>query len=167
MSKTIEDLKAAFAGESQANRRYLAFAKKADTEGYPQIARLFRAAAHAETIHALSHLRVLGGVKSTTENLEAAIAGENYEVVSMYPEFIKDAEAEGNQKALNSFSDAMEVEKVHEALYREALEMLQKGEAFDEYDYYVCPVCGYVHKRNAPDKCPVCGALGSKFEVIR
>ncbi|MEJ5203316.1 MAG: rubrerythrin family protein [Anaerolineales bacterium] len=167
MSKTIEDLKAAFAGESQANRRYLAFAKKADTEGYPQIARLFRAAAHAETIHALSHLRVLGGVKSTTENLEAAIAGENYEVVSMYPEFIKDAEAEGNQKALNSFSDAMEVEKVHEALYREALEMLQKGEAFEEYDYYVCPVCGYVHKRNAPDKCPVCGALGSKFEVIR
>jgi rubrerythrin len=167
MSKTIEDLKAAFAGESQANRRYLAFAKKADAEGYPQIARLFRAAAHAETVHALSHLRVLGGVKSTVENLEAAIAGENYEVVSMYPEFIKDAQAEGNQKAVNSFSDAMEVEKVHEMLYREALEMLQKGEAFEEYDYYVCPVCGYVHKRSAPDKCPVCGAPGSKFELIR
>jgi len=167
MSKTIEDLKAAFAGESQANRRYLAFAKKADAEGYPQIARLFRAAAHAETVHALSHLRVLGGVKSTVENLEAAIAGENYEVVSMYPEFIKDAQAEGNQKAVNSFSDAMEVEKVHEMLYCEALEMLQKGEAFEEYDYYVCPVCGYVHKRSAPDKCPVCGAPGSKFELIR
>jgi len=167
MSKTIEDLKAAFAGESQANRRYLAFAKKADAEGYPQIARLFRAAAHAETVHALSHLRVLGGVKSTVENLEAAIAGENYEVVSMYPEFIKDAQAEGNQKAVNSFSDAMEVEKVHEMLYREALEMLQKGEAFEEYDYYVCTVCGYVHKRSAPDKCPVCGAPGSKFELIR
>lgn len=167
MSKTVEDLKAAFAGESQANRRYLAFAKKADAEGYPQIARLFRAAAHAETVHALSHLRVLGGVKSTAENLEAAIAGENYEVVRMYPEFIRDAQAEGNQKALNSFTDAMEVEKVHEALYREALEMLQKGEAFEEFDYYVCPVCGYVHKRSAPDKCPVCGALGSKFEVVR
>lgn len=167
MSKTIEDLKAAFAGESQANRRYLAFAKKADAEGYPQVARLFRAAAHAETVHALSHLRVLGVVKSTAENLEAAIAGENYEVVSMYPEFIRDAQAEGNQKALNSFTDAMEVEKVHEALYREALEMLQKGEAFEEFDYYVCPVCGYVHKRSAPEKCPVCGALGSKFEVIR
>ncbi|NPV76664.1 MAG: rubrerythrin family protein [Anaerolineae bacterium] len=167
MSKTTEDLLAAFAGESQANRKYLAFAKKAEADGFSQIARLFRAAAHAETIHAMSHLRVLGGVKSTAENLEAAIAGENYEVVTMYPDFIKDAEAEGNKRALSSFSDAMEVEKIHESLYREALEMLQNGVKFEDFDYYVCPVCGYVHKRNAPEKCPVCGALGSKFEVIR
>ncbi len=167
MSKTSEDLKAAFAGESQANRRYLAFANKAEAEGHPQIARLFRAVAHGETIHAFSHLRVMDGVKSTAENLEVAIAGENYESVTMYPEFIKDAETEGNQRAVKSFSGAMEVEKVHEVLYREALEMLQKGEAFEEFDYYVCPVCGYVHKRNAPDKCPICGAPGSKFEVIR
>lgn len=167
MSKTTDDLLAAFAGESQANRKYLAFAKKAETDGHPQIARLFRAAAHAETIHALSHLRVLGGVKTTTENLEAAIAGENYEAVTMYPDFIKGAEAEGNKRAINSFSDAMEVEKVHESLYREALEMLQNGVKFEDFDYYVCPVCGFVHKRSAPEKCPVCGALGSKFEVIR
>lgn len=167
MSKTEDALMAAFAGESQANRKYLAFAKKADDEGYPQIARLFRAAAHAETIHALSHLRVFGGIKSTFENLEVAIAGENYESVTMYPDFIKIAEEEENKRAIRSFSDAMEVEKVHEALYREALEMLQKEEKFEVFDYYVCPVCGYVHKREAPEKCPVCGAPGSKFEKIQ
>ena len=163
----MEDLQAAFAGESQANRKYTAFAKKADADGLPQIARLFRAAAHAETIHALSHFRVMGGVNATAENLQTAIAGENYEVVTMYPDFIKDAEAEENKRALNSFSNAMEVEKVHETLYREALDMLQNGNNFEDFDYYVCPTCGYVHKRSAPKKCPVCGALGSKFEVIR
>ena len=167
MSKTMEDLMAAFAGESQANRKYTAFAKKADADGLPQIARLFRAAAHAETVHALSHLRVMGGIHTTAENLESAIAGENYEAVTMYPDFIKDAEAEQNQRALKSFSDAMEVEKIHETLYREALDMLQNGVKFEDFDYYVCPVCGYVHKRSAPEKCPICGALGSKFEVIR
>ncbi|MCC6146057.1 MAG: rubrerythrin family protein [Anaerolineaceae bacterium] len=166
MSKTTEDLLAAFAGEAQANRKYTAFAKKAEIDGHPQIARLFRAAAHAETVHALSHLRVLGGVKTTAENLEAAIAGENYEVVTMYPEFISNAEKEDHKRAINSFSDAMEVEKVHEEMYREALDMLQNGVKFEDFDYYVCPVCGYVHKRSAPEKCPVCGALGSKFEVI-
>lgn len=164
MSKSSDDLKAAFAGESQANRKYLAFAKKADEEGYPQIARLFRAAAHAETIHAHNHLRVLGEIKSTAENLGAAMGGENYEVANMYPEFMKDAEAEGDKRALNSFRLAWEVEKVHEALYREALAGI--GSAGEAYDYYVCPVCGYTHKRGAPDKCPVCGAPGSKFERI-
>lgn len=167
MSKTMEDLMAAFAGESQANRKYTAFAKKADADGLPQVARLFRAAAHAETVHALSHLRVMGGIHTTAENLETAIAGENYESVTMYPDFIKDAEAEQNQRALKSFSDAMEVEKIHETLYREALDMLQNGVKFEDFDYYVCPVCGYVHKRSAPEKCPICGALGTKFEVIR
>jgi rubrerythrin len=161
MTKSLEDLQAAFAGESQANRKYLAFAQKADQEGYPQAARLFRAAAEAETVHAHSHLRAMSGVGSTAENLKAAVSGENYEATSMYPEFIKDAEADKDQKALRSFSYAIEAEKVHEQLYKEALENLEKkGE---EYDYYVCPVCGHTHPRSAPDKCPVCGALGSKF----
>lgn len=164
MSKTIEDLKAAFAGESQANRKYLAFAKVADEEGFPQIARLFRAAAHAETIHAHAHLRVLGGIKGTADNLQEAIGGENYEVVSMYPEFMKDAEEEKEQKAYTSFKRAWEVEKIHEELYRDALQKM--GAAQEEFDYYVCPICGYVHARNAPDKCPVCGAPKEKFEKI-
>jgi rubrerythrin len=164
MSKSLDNLKDAFAGESQANRKYTAFAKKADQEGFPQVARLFRAAAHAETVHALNHFRAMGEVKATAENLKAAIAGENYEVVSMYPEFIADAEAEGDKKALSSFRWAFEVEKVHEALYRKALEAL--GKTGDGFDYYVCPVCGYTHEGGAPDKCPVCGTLGSKFERI-
>jgi rubrerythrin len=165
MSKTIEDLKEAFAGESQANRKYLAFAKKADEEGYPQVARLFRAAAAAETVHAHNHLKVMEGIKSTAENLQVAIQGENYESVSMYPAFVKDAEEEDNQKALRSFRDAMEVEKIHERLYREALENFGKSD--EQYDYYVCPVCGYTHARNAPDRCPVCGARGDRFERIQ
>ncbi len=167
MSKTFEDLKAAFAGESQANRKYTAFAQKADAEGYPQIARLFRAVAHAETVHALAHFRTMEGVSSTLDNLKAAISGENYEVVDMYPEFIKDAETEGEKRALRSFTYAWEVEKVHEELYREALELHESGEKADEeYAYTVCPVCGYTHKRSAPEKCPVCGTPGSRFEKI-
>jgi rubrerythrin len=165
MAKATDDLKAAFAGESQANRKYLAFAKKADEEGYPQVAKLFRAVAHGETVHALNHLRALGEVKSTAENLKAAIAGENYEVTTMYPEFIKDAEGEGEKKAVHTFTDAMEVEKIHEVTYRKALEDLGKpGEA---YDYYVCPVCGYIHARSVPEKCPVCNTLGKRFELIK
>ena len=162
---TTDNLKTAFAGESQANRRYLAFAKKADEDGFPQAARLFRAAAAAETVHALSHLRVLGEVKSTAENLLAAVNGENYEATTMYPDFLKEAETAGERKAINTFSNALAVEKVHETLYREALETLQKPEE-DQYDYYVCPVCGFTHKRNAPDRCPVCGTPGSRFEKI-
>jgi rubrerythrin len=164
MSKTIEDLKEAFAGESQANRRYLAFAKKADEEGFHQAARLFRAAAHAETVHAHSHLRALGEVNDTAANLQAAINGENYEVVSMYPAFIADAENENEAKALRSFRHAFEVEKVHEALYRGAAANL--GSEAEEFAYYVCPVCGYTEARNAPERCPVCGAPGAKFEKI-
>jgi len=164
MSKSVDDLKNAFAGESQANRRYLAFAKKADDEGHHLVAKLFRAAAHAETVHALNHLRALGEVKSTAENLQAAINGENYESVSMYPAFIKDAESDENRKALTSFNWALDVEKVHEELYRQALASL--GKETEEYDYYVCPVCGFTHARNAPDKCPVCGTPGARFEKI-
>jgi rubrerythrin len=164
MTKTTDDLKAAFAGESQANRKYTSFAKKADDEGFPQVARLFRAAAASEAIHAANHLRALGDIKSSTENLQAAIGGENYEVMSMYPEFIKDAEEEGVKKALNSFKWAMEVEKVHEQLYRKALESL--GKETEEYEYYVCPFCGYTHEGPLEGKCPVCGTPGEKFEAI-
>lgn len=165
MPKTTDHLKAAFAGESQANRKYTYFAEKAAEEGYPQVARLFRAAAYAEAIHARNHLKAMGELKTTAENLQAAIAGENYEVVSMYPEFIKEAEAEGEKKALRSFNWAMEVEKVHEALYRKALESLDK--ATTEADYYVCPFCGYTHEGSMTDKCPVCGAPAEKFERIQ
>lgn len=167
MTKTLDNLQAAFAGESQANRKYTAFAQKADAEGYPQIARLFRAAAHAETVHALAHFRAMEGVGNTLANLQAAIQGEHYEVAEMYPPFIKDAESEGERRALRSFSYAWEVEKTHENLYREALALLEKGrKEEDEYDYYVCPVCGHTHKRNAPEVCPVCGAPGSRFEKV-
>jgi rubrerythrin len=164
MGKTTEDLKAAFAGESQANRMYLAFSKQADEEGYAQAAKLFRAAAAAETVHALNHFRALGNVKSTAENLKSAIAGENHEVVTMYPEFIADAEREGEKKALASFKWAWEVEKVHETLYREALAGL--GKEKEPFDYFVCQVCGYTHEEATPDKCPVCGAPASRFERV-
>jgi len=165
MTKVYDDLMAAFAGESQANRKYLAFAKKADIDGFPQVARLFRAAAAAETVHALTHFRTADEVKTTEENLKAAIEGESYENTVMYPGFIEDAKAEANSKAERSFNWANEAEKIHEMLYREALATL--GKPGEEYDYYICPVCGYTHKRNAPDKCPVCGAPGSKFEVVK
>jgi len=164
MSKAYDDLMAAFAGESQANRKYLAYAKKAEDEGYPQAARLFRAVAHAETIHALNHFRRAGEVHSTAENLKTAAKGENYESTEMYPAFMKDAEAEGNKSAFTSFHWANEVEKVHEVLYKEMLESL--GKEGQEYDYFICPVCGYTEKRSAPEKCPVCGTPGSRFERI-
>jgi rubrerythrin len=164
MSKSVEHLKAAFAGESQASRRYTAFAKKAQDDGYPQIAKLFRAAAAAETVHALNHFKALGEIKSTAENLQAAIAGENYEVVTMYPEFMQDAEAEGEKKALTSFRWAWEVEQMHEKLYRKALEGLTDD--LPEADLYICPVCGNTHYGTPPDKCPVCNTPGKRFELI-
>ncbi len=164
MSKIYDDLMTAFAGESQANRKYLAYAKKAEEEGHAQVARLFRAVAHAETIHALNHFRNAGEVRSTAENLDAAAAGEKYENTVMYPAFIKDAEEAGDKKAFNSFHWANEAEKIHEVLYREALASL--GQPGEEYDYYICPVCGYTEKRSAPEKCPVCGVPGYRFERI-
>ena len=165
MSKSVDDLWAAFAGESQANRKYLAFAKKADDEGYPQIARLFRAAAHAETVHALAHFKALDEIKTTAENLQAGVNGENYEWVTMYPEFIQDAEADGNKRALNSFRNAMAAEKIHEQLYRDALSNIA-NQPTEVYDYYVCPVCGHTVANNAPERCPVCGTPGARFVCI-
>jgi rubrerythrin len=166
MSKSLDNLKTAFAGESQANRKYLAFAKKADEESFPQIAKLFRAAAAAETVHAHNHLRAMDGVKSTAENLEAAVAGENYEVVSMYPPMLAVAEAEGEKRAARSFRWALEVEKIHEALYRKARELQSKGKDAPETNYYVCPLCGYTHEGPMDGNCPVCNTPGEKFEKI-
>jgi rubrerythrin len=160
----MEDLAAAFAGESQARNKYLAFAKKAEDDGYSQVARLFRAAAQAEFVHAQNHFKAMGEIKTTAENLQAAINGEHYEVVTMYPPFIEDARAEGVKRAQTSFEWAWLVEKTHEALYREALDCLQVQQ--DQYDYYVCPFCGHTHPRSAPEKCPVCGAPGSRFEKV-
>ena len=163
MSKTEQNLKDAFAGESQANRKYLAFAKQAEKEGYRQAAKLFRAAAEAETIHAHNHLKQLNGIKSTIENLEAAISGESFEFKEMYPQMIKDAEAEGHKGALRSFNFANEVEKTHANLYKEMLESLGSAE---EVDYYVCEICGHTAEGGAPDKCPVCGAKKEMFRKI-
>lgn len=163
MSKTEQDLQDAFAGESQANRKYLAFAKKAEEEGYSQVARLFRAAAAAETIHAHNHLKVLNGIKSTKENLMAAISGESYEFQKMYPRMIDDAKSEGQDYALRSFNLANEVEKVHASLYKKALENLGKNATTD---YYVCTVCGYTVEGGAPDDCPVCRAKKQAFRRV-
>ena len=166
MSKAEEGLKEAFAGESQANRKYLAFAEKADKEGFPQIAKVFRAAAAAETVHAHNHLRVLGGIKSTKENIQAAIEGEHYEFTKMYPEFLEAAKAEGNKDAERTFNYANEVEKVHHKLYNAAFESIEKGKDLEKGDIYICPICGYTHEGTPPDKCPVCGASKKVFKKI-
>jgi rubrerythrin len=164
MSKTEDALKEAFAGESQANRKYLAFAAKADQEGYAQAARLFRAAADAETIHAHNHLRALKAVHGTRENIAEAVAGETHEFKSMYPAMIEAAKAEGNKEAERSFRFANEVEKVHAALYEKLLADL--GSAGEVYPYYVCPVCGYTAEKEVPGVCPVCGTKGKMFRKV-
>jgi rubrerythrin len=160
MSKTEQNLKEAFAGESQANRRYLAFAKQAERDGYSQAAKLFRAAAEAETVHAHSHLKTMGGIKSTAENLKEAIAGETHEFKKMYPAMIEAAKQEGNKAAERGFTYANEVEKVHAGLYQKALDNLKN---LEEADYYVCSVCGYTCEHEAPDRCPVCSANARAF----
>ncbi len=164
MSKTTDNLQEAFAGESQANRKYLAFAKKADEEGFPQAARMFRAAAEAETVHAHAHLRALKGVGSTEENLKAAVEGETHEFKNMYPDMIADAEAEGEKEALRSFKFANEVEEVHANLYQKLLDGLSGD--MEQYAYWVCPVCGYTSEKDHPERCPVCNAKGERFIKI-
>ncbi|SDF84362.1 rubrerythrin family protein [Sporolituus thermophilus] len=163
MSNTEKNLATAFAGESQANRKYLAFAKQAELEGYPQVAKLFRATAEAETIHALAHLKAMGGIKSTAENLKAAIAGETYEFSEMYPPFIQEAEAENNTTALRSFKFANEAEKVHAELYQKYLDNLEKKEVVD---LYLCTVCGHINEGEAPEKCPICGAKAQAYKKV-
>lgn len=163
MGNTEKNLKDAFAGESQANRKYLAFAKKAEEEGYISIAKLFKAAAEAETIHAHNHLRELGGIKSTRENLLEAINGETFEFQNMYPKMIEDAKNENIEGALRSFNYANEVEKVHAQLFKKALENIDKKE---NIEYYVCPICGNTFENDVPDKCPICNALKKFFIKI-
>jgi rubrerythrin len=153
----------AFAGESQANRRYLAFAKQAEIEGYAQVARLFRAAAEAETVHALSHLRASGQIGTTMENLKAAVAGETYEYREMYPPMIEKAREEGNLAARRSFSYANAVEVKHASLYQQALDVMGK---IEETRYYVCSVCGYTCADGPPDTCPVCSSAAADFSAV-
>lgn len=164
MSKSEDALKEAFAGESQANRKYLAFAMKADQEGFPQAAKLFRAAAEAETVHAHAHLRALKGIRSTRENLQEAVAGETHEFKNMYPAMIETAKAEGNKEAERSFNFANEVEKIHARLYQQLLDNLEGAK--ETYSYYVCPVCGYTSEKEAPGNCPVCNTKGKIFKKV-
>ena len=166
MSKTRENLESAFAGESQANRKYLFFAEKAESEGQKRIARLFRAAAEAETVHARNHLKVLQGIKSTKENLQAAISGENHEFTEMYPQFIDTGNSENDKKAVDSFDLANKVEKIHHSLYQEAVSDLERGTVRELKPFYVCQICGNTVEGEAPDKCPVCGASKQMFKPI-
>ena len=163
MGNSEKNLMAAFAGESQANRKYLAYAKRADKDGLPQIGRVFRAAAAAETIHAHAHFRTVGGVKSTVENVKDAIAGEHYEFTTMYPEFLAEAQKEGNKRAERSFDLANQVEKVHHELYSKALEAAEAGKDLTEVKMFVCNVCGFTVEGEAPEVCPICGAVHDKF----
>jgi rubrerythrin len=164
MSQTEKNLKDAFAGESQANRKYLAFAKQADQEGHPQAAKLFRAAAEAETVHAHAHLKALGGIGKTAENLKQAMVGEIHEFKSMYPGMIEAAQKEGHKAAERSFRYANAVEEVHAGLYQKALDALSNPPKVD--CHYVCEVCGYTSQDHAPDICPVCGAKAKSFKRI-
>jgi rubrerythrin len=166
MSDSKDNLEAAFAGESQANRKYLFFAEKADAEGHKQIARLFRAAAEAETVHARNHLKALDGIKSTADNLQAAGGGERYEFTEMYPGFIKQAGKEGKGEAERSFDLANRVEKIHHGLFQSALDKLEKGQETEGEKFHVCQVCGYTVEGEAPDKCPVCGAAKKMFKAV-
>ena len=163
MPKTDENLKAAFAGESQANRRYLAFAKKAEEEGFMQVSKLFKATAESETVHALNHLRITGEIKSTLENLGSAVSGETFEFKEMYPGYIETAKKEGNKQAAWSFDVANKVEQIHAKLYSKAIDALKNKKPNEKVDYYVCSVCGNTVEGEPPDKCPICGSPKEKF----
>jgi rubrerythrin len=160
---TLENLQDAFAGESQANRKYLAFAKKAEADGYPQVAKLFRAAAEAETVHAHAHSRAMGGIKDTADNLQTAIEGEGFEYQDMYPGYLAEAQAEGNRRAAFSFENALAVEEIHHGLYVRALEAVKAGSDLPEARIFVCEVCGNTVYGQPPDKCPVCGVPHTRF----
>ena len=166
MAETVENLKKAFAGESQANRRYHAFAQKAKEEGFVQVAKLFRAAEKAEMVHALNHLRIMGEIRSTAENLDAAVSGETFEFKEMYPEFLSIAKQEGKQQAAWSFQVANKVEEVHAGLFSKAVESVKSTKDLDEIDYYVCEVCGNTVEGVTPEKCPICGSPKTAFIKI-
>lgn len=166
MANTGENLQAAFAGESQASRKYSYFAEQAEKEGQNQAARLFRAASEAETVHARNHLNAMNGIGSVVENLNAAINGENYEFTAMYPEFITQSKADKNSKAEVSFNWANKVEKIHHGLYSQALKDIEAGKKLESKPYYVCQKCGNTVEGDAPDRCPICGASRNQFKKI-
>jgi rubrerythrin len=165
MTTTEDNLKEAFAGESQANRKYLAFAKRAEKDGFVNVARLFRTAAEAETIHALGHLNAMDGVKSTAENLKEAIGGETHEFTSMYPPMVEQAQAD-NHKAKHMFAYAAQAEAVHAKLYKLALEAVAQGKDLTETKFYLCPVCGHIELGTPPATCPICGTKAEKFVQV-
>jgi len=162
MVNTESNLKEAFAGESQANRKYLAFAKKAEQEGFTNVARLFRTAAEAETIHALGHFAAMGGIGSTADNLRAAVTGETHEHTEMYPPMLQQA-IEEDHRAKRMFGYAMKAEAVHAKLYKMALEAVETGRDLSETKFYLCPVCGHIEFGAPPAACPICGTAGSRF----
>jgi rubrerythrin len=163
---TQENLAGAFAGESQANRKYLAFAKQAETDSFPEVAKLFRAAAHAETVHAHAHLRAMGGVHKTAENLAEAIAGEGFEFQKMYPPYLAEAQKDGSKMAEISFRNALAVEEIHFDLYQAAAAAVTSGADLAPRAIYVCEICGNTVYGEAPDKCQVCGVPGGRFTLI-
>ena len=164
MATTQENLKEAFAGESQASQKYQAFAKKAERDGFPNVAKLFRTASAAEQIHAEGHLRAMDGIGSTADNLQAAIDGETHEFTEMYPPMIEQAEADGH-KAQRMFKYAVGAEAVHAKIYKMALEAIQNGEDFAE-EFFLCPVCGHIELGAPPENCPICGAKGKVFRQV-
>ena len=166
MSVTDENLKNAFAGESQANRRYIAFAKQAEEEGFQNTARLFRVAAESETVHALNQIVAMGGVGSTHDNLKEAMNGEEYEATEMYPKFLEDARKEDRTDAVMSFTWLKKVEKTHQKMYQDAIDHVEKGEDVEEKEYYVCMNCGHPEEGASPERCPVCGAPNSMFKKV-
>ena len=164
--KTDNNLQEAFGGESKANRRYIFFAEKAEKEGYPGVARLFRAVAEAETVHARNHLNALDAVGGTKDNLMAASIGEHQEFTGMYPVFVEVAKEEQNDRAAHTFALAEAVEKIHHAFFEAALAEVKEGKKPAEATYYVCQVCGNTVAGSAPDKCPVCGAVAKAFKKM-
>ena len=166
MKQTIDNLKEAFAGESQASQKYLAFSKKAEKEGFKNIAALFRTAAQAERIHAEAHLGAMDGIATTAQNLETAIAGETYEYTTMYPPMLKQAEAEGH-KAKRMFDYAPKAEAVHAELYKMALEAVKKGQDLPQDKIYLCPICGHIEFGTPPESCPICKAKGASYVQVQ
>lgn len=166
MSVTDDNLKTAFAGESQANRRYLAFSNQAEEEELPNVARRFRVAAEAETVHALNQIAAMGGVRSTLENLKEAMEGEEYEATEMYPKFLEDARKEDRTEAVMSFTWIRKVEETHKNMYQQAIEQVTKGDDVEEKEYYVCMNCGYPEEGATPERCPVCGAPRDMFKKV-
>jgi len=166
MTRTEENLQEAFAGESQANRRYTFFAEKAEKEGQPQIAKLFRAAAEAETVHARNHFNAMDGVGSTKDNLTAGVIGEHREFTAMYPPFIEQSRIDEYKRAERTFDFANQVEEVHYNLFQEAVKGLDAGQETKDEPYFVCQVCGNTVLGAAPERCPICGAPASSFKQV-